>query len=563
MRRASLTGRGALTAACLTLILGGCATQYGGGGPVIQTGTQVPNTDGNVINLSQGWDGKQQQWFWFVSQGSQLLPYDWYLALEQPASTELFRSDEHMKQLRFLVEKPSPENPDGLPVGFAKDTGANGKTYMGFTCAACHANQLDYKGTGIRIDGAPTLADNFRFSDELVAALQATVSDDAKFDRFAHKVLGTSYGAASARQLRQDVRTATDALATRQRVTKPGHPYGFARLDAFGAIFNQVLGADLDLPQNYRPADAPVSYPFIWDTPQSDLVQWNGAAPNADGGMLARDVGETLGVYANVTITHNSDPFQGYAASTDIIALGQIEKTLASLWSPQWPDQTLPPIDKAKAAQGQTIYQQQCVSCHAVIDRTDPRRRITAVMIPVETAGTDPVMATNFVIRGAETGRLQGAKVTDLLSPTFGPQATGVDVLTNVVVGTILGQKTESAVAGITEYLKLKRARTFAPRSYKARPLDGIWATAPYLHNGSVPNLWELLKKPADRVKQFYVGSREFDPVNVGYDTRLPADGIGYKFDTTRYGDSNGGHVWGTQLSDDQKWALIEYIKTL
>ena len=559
MRRAGLRGGGALSAACLTLVLGACATPQG---PPIHTGTRVPDTHGHLINLDQGWSEEQQQWFWFVSQGSRLLPYDWYLALEQAAGTELFRSGAHMRQLRYLVEEPGPGNPDGLPVGFAKATDARtGRAYVGFTCAACHSNQLDYKGTSIRIDGAPTLADNFRFSDELVAALQATVTDDAKFDRFARKVLGQGYGAASAQQLRQEVRDATALLATRQSANKPGHPYGFARLDAFGAILNQVLGADLGLSQNYRPADAPVSYPFIWDTPQSDLVQWNGAAPNANGAMLARDVGEALGVYASVSVTHNSDPFKGYESSADIIALGRIEKTLESLWSPQWPAHILPPIDTVKAAQGQVIYQKECASCHALIDRTDPRRRITAVMVSVDKTGTDPTMATNFVMRAADTGRLEGAKVTDLLSPTFGPEAAGVNVLTNVVVGSILGQKSESVMAGLHEYIQVKRARTFPPRSYKARPLDGIWATAPYLHNGSVPNLWELLRKPESRVKQFYVGSREFDPVNVGYDTK-PFDG-GYRFDATLPGDSNAGHAWGTQLSDDQKWALIEYMKTL
>ena len=559
MRRGSLVGRGALSAACLTLVLGGCALWRG---PVIQTGTPVPYTDGHLINLEQGWSEDEQQWFWFASQGSQLLPYDWYLALEQPASADLFRSNEHMKQLLYLVEKPGPGNPDGLPVGFAKSTDRKtGRSYVGFTCAACHTNQLEYKGTGIRIDGAPTLADNFRFSDELVAALQATVTDDAKFERFAGKILGPGHDAASAQQLREEVRKATGDLATRQRVNKPGHPYGFARLDAFGAILNQVLGADLDLPQNYLPADAPVSYPFIWDTPQSDLVQWNGAAPNADGAMLARDVGEALGVYAAVSVTHNSDPFKGYKSSTDVVALGKIEKALEGLWSPQWPAHILPPIDAVKAAQGQAIYQQQCASCHAVINRTNPRRRITAVMVSVDRIETDPTMATNFVMRAGDTGRLQGAKVTDLLSPTFGQEAAGADILTNVVVGTILGQKPAAAIAGAQEYIQVKRARTFPPRSYKARPLDGIWATAPYLHNGSVPSLWQLLQKPEDRVKQFYVGSREFDPVNVGYSTE-PFDG-GYKFDTTLPGDSNAGHAWGTQLSDDEKWALIEYMKTL
>lgn len=141
-----------------------------------------------MINLDQGWSEEQQQWFWFTSQGSRLLPYDWYLALEQAASTEPFRSDTHMDQLRYLLEKPGPANPDGLPVGFAKDTdSATGQAWVGFTCAACHSNQINYKGTGMHIDGAPTLSDSFRFSDELVAALQATVADDAKFDRFARK----------------------------------------------------------------------------------------------------------------------------------------------------------------------------------------------------------------------------------------------------------------------------------------------------------------------------------------------------------------------------------------
>ena len=551
MRRVRLLGGGVLSAVCLTLVLGSCATPQG---PVIPTGTPVPDTYGHTVSLDQGWTEQQQQWFWFVSQGSQLLPYDWYLALEQDKSTEPFRSDAHMRRLRFLVEKPGPGNPDGLPVGFTKDTGS-GTAYVGLTCAACHSNQLNYKGTGIRIDGAPTLADHFQLIDDLVAALQATVNDDAKFERFAAKVKGHD-----AQGLREEVRKAATALATRQNADRSDHPYGFARLDAFGAIFNQVLGADIDHHQNYQPANAPVSFPFIWDTPQSDLVQWNGAAPNAGVGILARDVGEVLGVFGAVSVTHR-EGLKGYASSLDVVALGQIEKALEGLWSPQWPAQFLPPIDTAKAARGQAIYQQQCVGCHALINRTDPKRRITAVMIPIEKIGTDPTMATNFVLRAAETGRLKGDKVNDLVGETFGPYSTGVDVLENVVIGTILGEKAESVEAELTEYLRVKKARTFPPRSYKARPLDGIWATAPYLHNGSVPNLWQLLQSPETRVKQFYVGSREFDPVNVGYDIQ-PFDG-GYKYDTTLPGDSNAGHAWGTKLSDEEKWALIEYMKSL
>ncbi len=101
---------------------------------------------------------------------------------------------------------------------------------------------------------------------------------------------------------------------------------------------------------------------------------------------------------------------------------------------------------------------------------------------------------------------------------------------------------------------------------YKARPLNGIWATAPYLHNGSVPNLWQLLQKPEDRVTSFYVGSREFDPKHVGFDTtqapgttlfRVVKDGKQIP------GNSNAGHTYGTGLIDKEKWDLIEYMKTL
>lgn len=182
-------------------------------------------------------------------------------------------------------------------------------------------------------------------------------------------------------------------------------------------------------------------------------------------------------------------------------------------------------------------------------------------MTPVDELGTDPIMADNFLKRAGRTGPLQGHKVFIVMGSTFGTEAPGIDILENVVVGTILGHKIQALEAGIHEYLKVKKAATFDPRSYKARSLNGIWATAPYLHNGSVPNLWQLLQPEEQRVKRFYVGSRELDPINVGFDT-APYPG-GFEFDTTLPGNSNAGHTWGTTLPDDQKWALIEYLKSL
>jgi hypothetical protein len=97
--------------------------------------------------------------------------------------------------------------------------------------------------------------------------------------------------------------------------------------------------------------------------------------------------------------------------------------------------------------------------------------------------------------------------------------------------------------------------------AYKATPLAGVWATAPYLHNASVPSLYELLLPPEKRSKSFHLGNREFDPVNVGY--RTEAFEGGFRYDTTRPGHSNGGHAYGTEISEKDRLALLEYLKTL
>ncbi len=94
---------------------------------------------------------------------------------------------------------------------------------------------------------------------------------------------------------------------------------------------------------------------------------------------------------------------------------------------------------------------------------------------------------------------------------------------------------------------------------YKARPLNGIWATAPYLHNGSVPNLDELLKPAAQRAQKFRVGSREFDAERVGFRT----DVGDFEFDTALPGNSSAGHEYSLALTDLERKQLIEYMKSL
>jgi hypothetical protein len=546
---------------CFGILTAGCTALKESG---IPDGTAVQGGVSKVVNLDQGWSKSDQEWFWFTSQGSRLVRYPWFLALEQAGSTQAFRSNANMDRLRFLIEKPTSLNPDGLPVGFAKDVDSKSQeAWMGLTCAACHTGQVEYKGTGMRIDGGPTMADVQTFLSDLALAMKATVDDGAKFDRFAKKVLGSQYNPANAETLRRQLFDATEALAERVRQDASPTPYGFARLDAFGGIFNQVLGADLNVPANYLPADAPVSFPCLWDTPQSDLVQWNGIASNKGLlGPLARNVGEILGVFGQVAVTPDAIP-PGYKSSAKIHSLGKLEETVALLWSPQWPMEYLPALDPDKAARGKDIYTQQCASCHTVIDRTNPKRKIAVTMVEQPQIGTDPKMAANIVARTAKTGILY--KKPTLIINLKGPYMKDVEpagtVLTNVVVGTILAGGDKSLEAGFDDFRKEDAAAKFNQPAYRGRPLNGIWATAPYLHNGSVPNLWQLLQPVNQRVTEFYVGSRKFDPVNVGFETTPSPDT--FKLDTTLKANSNAGHTFGTQLTDAQKWDLIEYMKSL
>ena len=121
-----------------------------------------------VRYLDQGWQPEDSLWFYTTTQGSNLLPYDFFMEFEQAGSTALFRANDNMNRFRYLPQKATFSNPDALPVGFVKDT-YQGKDYIGFTCAACHTGQVNYKGIAIRIDGGPATADMDTFMQELSA----------------------------------------------------------------------------------------------------------------------------------------------------------------------------------------------------------------------------------------------------------------------------------------------------------------------------------------------------------------------------------------------------------
>lgn len=274
----------AIPAAVTHLLLSACPTP-----PPEPPYQPVNNVYGNVIKLAQGWNDDTQQSFYNTPQGSEILPYSWILALEQEDSATSFLDRANIERFRYLPRKPSADNPDGVPVGWTKGTDAAGKEWLGLTCAACHSTQLEYTNpktgqtTAIRIDGAPTLADFNLMNIDLVDALRATLDDKDKFDRFAKAVLKASDSPAARDALRGELQAQTAALDTRNQINKADIQYGFARIDAIGFIFNQTMSTLPGIPENAKPSDAPASYPFLWGTDQSDVVQWTGFAANLSG----------------------------------------------------------------------------------------------------------------------------------------------------------------------------------------------------------------------------------------------------------------------------------------
>ena len=572
----------------------------------------IDGTAPSRIELDQGWSQEIRQKFWFTSQGARILPYTWFMWLEQANSTELFRSVNHMDTLRYLPIESSTANPAGLPIGFVMDKNKkNAEPWVGLTCSACHTNQINYQGVQMLIEGAPTLANFVKFFSELIIAMDQTDQDESKFERFAKKVLADNYTKASAEELHTQLTQVTFNLSQRQLVNALPSDYpsdftSYARLDAFGNIQNAGSAFALHDTDNKNFPTAPVSYPFLWGTHQSNVVQWNGSAPNTPIiGPLIRNMGEVVGVFGSLNMEKASwwDRLFGkkidYSSTINMHNLGLLEKWVKQLRSPQWQQTPLPPVDPVKAAAGSIVYQEHCASCHQVIPHSEEGKEYKATLTPLNEVGTDTATAVNATDHLSKSLFLEGTKKMILLGDKFSEITASIDIPANGVVGLVLKDPVKALEAGlipelgdknklnkrsledlVKENMKKRLAMSQSKKSgklatqqpdlsslvYKARPLNGIWATAPYFHNGSVPNLWEVMTKEEDRVTEFWVGSREFDPVNVGFDTskgmsQFHVYKLGTK--TIQLGNSNRGHTYGTELSDDQKWAVIEYMKKL
>jgi mono/diheme cytochrome c family protein len=542
--------------------------------------TRAPALDWTPLNQGASWTPDARADFYSRDQGSRLIPLRWIVALTQSNGAP-FMADS-LARYGYLANEGS--SPPGLPVGFTVSGTTSGET-LGLTCAACHTRQIVVQGKYYRVDGGPAIVDIQSLLMDLDAAVGKVVTDTTVFATFSHTVLGPSPTVEQTAALQQDVRDWYTPFHTIVSLGTPQLPWGPGRLDAISMIYNRLTGLDIGteppyiIQGNIQRADAPVRYPFLWNAWRQDKTQWPGFADNGNPILgLGRNVGEVTGVFAAYHPKKDNGRVLGvnYVGdnSTNFDGLLALEKLMQKIGPPIWPWAK----NAALAAQGSKLFAQNCAhQCHEVKVNLLTRTWAT----PVKNVGTDAHEWT-ILERKVDPGVLEGASIPGLDTPLQNPDAAQ-RVLALSVTGSIIQHTVPVVLPNDVRHDIIQSDTAFTPEnealkgsfrygsaaaargSYEARVLKGIWAAAPYLHNGSVPTLAELLKPAAQRVPIFKIGPN-YDIDNVGLAIEQTAfTQIRQTTDCSdiESGNSRCGHPYGTTLLPDQKKALLEYLKTL
>ena len=565
------------------------------------------------------WAEEGRKTWYLTPQGSILAPTDIFLALRTEDGQALFSARENMEKYGWIYPPESDSGRytnKGLPLGFSEeaDEDAKGIPSIGFTCAACHTGHLIHDNVRYIIDGGQTMANVEKFNHDLTTVMDQALNTPARYELLVKdiaKINPASPYVSDGQRLKTDLTKTATYLLGRQERNTPKVAYGNGRIDAFSEILNEVLVDQANLKErdaqgkyiNSEAPASPISLPAIWTAPQLDCVQTNCISRNP----LTRNLGETLGVFGRARLRAFKHKIPGiddfaniprlFTTTADLTNLYKLEESLDKMPAPKWPEEILGKLDQELIKKGEVIYSklsykingelQSCASCHVIADRSKPEsltevnalggRFFKVTRWDPEVVGTDTNFLDQHLSRNAEGLPLSLAALYDAIAnkdkkliERFDPSGEKsaikfLAVTTNVAVKRFFLEKGMNE-AEQAQYVQLhENSTTFRPRVYKARPLNGIAFTAPYLHNGSVPTLTELLSPVSQRSAKFDLGTLSWDNTAIGYkstpDTLFTLGR--FTFDTTIKGNYNTGHEWGSELASDDKRALLEYLKSL
>ncbi len=539
----------------------------------------------NFVTLPQGWSSDEIQKAYHWNLGAQLMPARWFMALERPDSNETFSKD--LERFGFIT------NTNGIPIGVTFDENEltshlyGEKKWVGVTCTACHTSALEINGRTVLVNGNQSQINLQSFEASIVKGIEATLIDPLKFARFAQS-LSQQNDSSLAKRLSlfrdefKDGHLLNHLYFDKQNIEVP---WGPGRIDGLGGSTNTLackltprmgtllLTMIFANSHNCGPSHAPTSIPHLWGMTNQNFAQWNGQVHAS----LGRNVGAMMAGYGKNWVESTLIGTPKVLTTIKIDEVFQVEDLYKKLKAPSWKNVVENKLgytlDQIKVERGQKLFLQNCQSCHAVQPKLTAANKFgnrywDFPIIPVKDIGTDPYYSFDEI--NHETF------VSPVLAPVYLAAFGFSDIDLN---GKIPAQAARGILpaAAIINYFRENlispaeidrmgncRENKKAGRldAIKAKSLEGVLFTAPYLHNGSVPTIYDLLAKQNDRPTRFYVGCRKYDLSKFGY-VCGPQDKNSFEYDTSRQGNSNHGHEYGTALTETEKAELVEFIKSL
>lgn len=562
--------------------------------------------------VRNGLTNQERMAYYYQDEGIQYLPIDIMLSLNRSVGDGLGLYEERLfaRPERFGLY-PNPLGKNLLPVGLTSSQDTDYVKMGGINCATCHTQLISYQGKSFLVDGGSGLFAIDRFIKEMIFSTASTMLSPTEFGKFYDRykarvnleesegdkqtlrlmLNSPSYSRFSTavsthlkkgtdpteevKRLVSELQAKLPAKAVKGKQTTLSGSYptadelnsslkmfaylakrlvffyeqtkyatnpdgstvgdsGLGRSNPWSVVKN-MLASHL---KGKSPADfpkitgGPINTPNIWGFDRSQWIFWSGVTNS----MLERNMAQGVALVTDFN-------WNTYETTVSVKKLATVSEYAKKITPPEWPEAILGKIDQSKADKGRALYKTYCLGCHQESKSTGTASMSYWYM----DVGTDP----NYYL-----GQVETFYGSSLFKDALAPWLKSI-------------KNNAYAREGITNPEQYEAGRL--PVTWKApagnllaaRPLYGIWASAPYLHNGSVPSIRELLKKPTDRVMEFYVGSTEYDPVNLGFKSQPLYFAFNLQVSCDKCtGNSNLGHNYGTGLTDGEKDQLIEFLKS-
>jgi cytochrome c2 len=543
-----------------------------------------------IVRLPQGWNQAEAESAYHLYEGSQIMPLRWFNALEHSTSGKKIKDG--MSSYGLVNFDNGATGIRDLPLGMTVGTDSRTtqlygeEKWVGINCTACHTGLLEINGRQVLIEGGASLFEIRKFEDELISSVDATLKSRAKFNRFVSEL-----GVTDAALLRKNLELFHNEFGgwvkrnhTYLDRNKKEVEFGPGRIDGLGGPTNDLicrltdrlgvepLKAALTDLNNCRSSQPATSLPHLWGITQMEFVQWNGAVHSS----LGRNFGQSTATYGKNWVEMGAGGKPKFQSTAHVENLYTLERLYDKLTSPSWESLVAAglaeSLDPVRLAKGEKLYSQHCLSCHAVQPQSTAPNSFgnsywKVEVFPASTIGTD----ASYVTANESRRAILPKALASVYKSSFGEASidekgeVSATEFRAFTIGAMVLEYFESMKVTAEEKARLTNCRERTKKQtsvgLRARSLEGVGFTAPYLHNGSVPTLYDLLRPAKDRPQTFFLGCRKYDIEKLGYDCDSKSGS--FLFDTTLETNSNQGHEYGSTLGHEDRLDLIAYLKSL